>query len=75
MTASKEKFATQVRSDTLSELRAIAHGEGRQLQSLVDEALAQWLERRKNSIPRSSVLDLYHTSHERFGALYRLLAK
>jgi len=75
MSASKEKFATQVSSDTLSELRAIAQNEGRQLQALVDEALAEWLERRKSSKPRTHVLNVYHTSHERFAALYRLLAK
>ena len=75
MSASREKFATQVRSDILAELRAIAQGDGRQLQSLVDEALAEWLERRKNSKPRPSVLAVYHTSHERFAALYRMLAK
>jgi hypothetical protein len=75
MSASKEKFATQVRSETLAELRAIAHSEGRQLQALVDEALAEWLERRKNSKPRAHVLNVYHSSHERFAALYRMLAK
>jgi len=39
MSASKEKFATQVTSEILADVRALAHSEGRQLQALVDEAL------------------------------------
>ena len=41
MSAAKEKFATQVTSDILAELRALAQAEGRQLQALVDEA--EWV--------------------------------
>ena len=33
----REKFATQVDSDLLASLRALAKSEGRQLQALIDE--------------------------------------
>jgi hypothetical protein len=71
----REKFATQVTSEILTELRAIAHSEGRQLQALVDEALADLIEKRKNSRPRAHVMSAYNASHEKYAGLYRQLAK
>jgi hypothetical protein len=71
----REKFATQVTTEILAELRAIAHIEGRQLQALVDEALADLIEKRKNTRPRAHVMSAYNASHERYAELYRQLAK
>ena len=75
MSAAKEKFATQVTSEILTELRALAHSEGRQLQALVDEALADLIEKRKNTRPRAHVMSAYACSHEVYAELYRRLAK
>lgn len=75
MSASKEKFATQVTSEILAEVRALAHSEGRQLQALVDEALADLIEKRRSTRPRPHVMSAYEASHERFAELYRKLAK
>jgi hypothetical protein len=75
MSAAKEKFATQVTSEILAEVRALAASEGRQLQALVDEALADLVEKRKNTRPRPHVMNAYHASHDRYADLYRLLAK
>jgi hypothetical protein len=75
VSGSKEKFATQVTSEILAEVRAIAHSEGRQLQALVDEALADLIEKRRNTRPRQHVMIAYHSSHDVYGELYRLLAK
>ena len=75
MSVSKEKFATQVSAEILAELRTMAHSEGRQLQALVDEALADLIEKRKNTRPRPHVLSAYHASHEKYAELYRKLAK
>ncbi len=75
MSASKEKFATQVTSDILAEVRALAHSEGRQLQALVDEALADLLEKRRHTRPRPHVMSAYDASHEKYAELYRKLAK
>jgi hypothetical protein len=74
MTASKEKFATQVTSEILAEVRALAQSEGRQLQALVDEALADLIEKRKNTRPRPRVMAAYHAGHEDYAVLYRRLA-
>jgi len=75
MSAAKEKFATQVSPEILAELRALAQSEGRQLQALVDEALADLIEKRKKSRPRAHVMAAYEASHESYAELYRNLAK
>ena len=75
MSASKEKFATQVTSDILAEVRVLAHSEGRQLQALVDEALSDLLEKRRNTRPRPHVMSAYNASHEKYAELYQKLAK
>lgn len=71
----REKFATQVNSETLSAIRTLAKNEGRQLQALVDEALSDLLEKRKQMRPRSNVMAAYQGSHEKFSELYKKLAE
>jgi len=71
----REKFATQVNSDILTSIRNIAQIEGRQLQALVDEALADLIEKRKQNKPRANVMAAYQASHEKFGTLYKKLAE
>ncbi len=60
-------------SEILSAVRAIAQSEGRQLQALVDEALADLIERRRQERPRAHVMAAYQVSHERFAPLYKKL--
>jgi hypothetical protein len=74
MSGAKEKFATQVSSEILAELRALAQSEGRQLQALVDEALADLIDKRKNTRPRPHVMSAYDAGHEKYAELYRRLA-
>ena len=74
-TQAREKFATQVDSEILSALRSLAKSEGRQLQALVDEALADLLEKRRLERPRAYVMAAYQASHEKFGPLYKKLAE
>jgi hypothetical protein len=71
----REKFATQVNTKVLTTVRAIARKEGRQLQALVDEALADLIEKRKNTRPRPHVMGAYLASHEKFSGLYKKLAE
>jgi hypothetical protein len=71
----REKFATQVNSEILAEVRNLAQSEGRQLQALVDEALADLIEKRKQTRPRAHVMAVYQASHQRFGSLYKKLAE
>jgi mRNA-degrading endonuclease RelE of RelBE toxin-antitoxin system len=75
MAQEREKFATQVRSDVLKDVRSLADREGRQLQALVEEALADLLEKRRNAKPRLHVMAEYQASHAKYGDLYRKLAR
>jgi len=75
MSQNREKFATQVNSEILSAVRTLAQSEGRQLQALVDEALADLIEKHKNARPRPHVMGAYLASHEKYGPLYKKLAE
>ena len=75
MAGTRQKFATQVDPDILAAVRKIAEEEGRQLQALVDEALADLIEKRKHGKPRQHVMASYLASHEKYGELYKTLAK
>jgi hypothetical protein len=71
----RQKFATQVDTEILSALRELAHNEGRQLQALVEEALSDLVDKHRRSHPRPHVMAAYLGSHEKFGSLYKKLAK
>ncbi len=75
MSSVREKFATQVNSEILAEVRALAQAEGRQLQVLVDEALADLIEKRRGTRPRTHVMAAYQSSHDRYAKLYKKLAE
>lgn len=75
MSQVKEKFATQVDSALLADVRELAHKEGRQIQALVEEALVALIEERKGLKPRPHAMSAYQKSHARFAELYKELAK
>ena len=75
MASNREKFAIQVDAKTLAAVRRIAKKEGRQLQSVIEEALTDLLEKRRLGKPRSHVLTAYERSHERYAELYKKLAR
>jgi hypothetical protein len=75
LSQTREKFATQVNSEILSAVRTLAEKEGRQLQALMDEALADLIEKHNNAKPRPHVMGAYLASHERYGPLYKKLAE
>ena len=71
----REKFATQVDQEILEDVRQIAKESGRQIQSLMDEALRDLVEKHRRTRSREHVLAAYRASHDRFGPLYKKLAK
>ena len=71
----REKFATQVDSKILDDVRGIARESGRQIQSLMDEALRDLVEKHRRTQPRAHVLRAYNASHDKFAPLYKKLAK
>lgn len=75
MTPTREKFATQVNTEMLAELRALAQTEGKSLQALVDETLADLIEKHKHGKPREHVMSAYLASHKKYAPLYKKLAE
>jgi hypothetical protein len=71
----KVKFATQADPELLATLRKMAGDEGRQLQSLVDEALREYVERKQGSTPRKHVMQALQASTSQFDDLYRELSR
>jgi hypothetical protein len=69
------KFATQADPKVLEEVRSIAAREGKQLQNVIDEALRDFIEKRKRGKPRPEVLTALGESLAEYEALYRELAK
>ena len=75
MPATREKFATQVDPEILARLRELARSEGRQVQTLVEEALADLIEKRRQGKSRPNVMAAYQGSHGKFASLYKKLAE
>jgi hypothetical protein len=71
----REKFATQINSEILVAVRQLAEKEGRQIQALMDEALADLLEKRKRAAPRAHVMSTYAASHQTYAPVFRKLAE
>ena len=70
----KQRFAAQVDPELLATARAIAVAEGRQFQSIVEEALLDFVEKRKTPGPRAHVMAQYQASVDRNSELYERLA-
>jgi predicted transcriptional regulator len=74
-TKGHEKFVVQVNSETLAKLKAIAQAEGRSPEALIDEALADLVEKRAQDRPRAHVMTAYQASLGKLGPLYKKLAE
>ncbi|MGH7118065.1 MAG: hypothetical protein ACREFP_03580 [Acetobacteraceae bacterium] len=73
--AGRIKFATQLDPELSAAVRGLAQTEGTQIQSVIEEALTDLIEKRRRAQPRSHVLDQYAASLRRFGRLYERLAR
>lgn len=75
MAARLAKFATQADPRILEEVREIAAREGKQLQTVIDEALRDFVEKRKRGKPRPEIMTAFGESLAQYDSLYRELAK
>lgn len=75
MTEQRQKFASQAAPELLQAVRSIADEEGRQLQTVIEEALREYVERKRGERPREQVLAHLQASVERHRDLYRRLAE
>ena len=71
----REKFSSQAAPELLAEMREIAATQGRQFQSVLDEALREYVDRQRQQRPRHHVLSTLAESVDEFDRLYRELAK
>jgi hypothetical protein len=75
MTVLREKFSSQLDAQLLASVRGYAQSHGRQLQSVLEEALTEYLDRHLTDRPRSHVMEALGLSMGEFDALYQELAK
>lgn len=73
--AQRQKFATQMDADLLRRLREFAKSEGRQIQSVLEEAVTNLLKERSGYEMRADVKAAYQESLDRYSELYKALAK
>ena len=75
MGAQFQKFSTQVDSEKLERLRAIAKEEGRQIRNVLDDALDIYLKRREPKGMRPEVLKAYNDMVSRYPKTLKKLAE
>lgn len=75
MTAARRTLETEVDAVLLEDIHALAGAEGKALDDVVSEALADLLAKRRQGTTRDHVMTAYQASHERYGSLYANLAK
>jgi hypothetical protein len=73
--STRVKFASQADPNVLADVRALAREEGRQFQAVVEEALKEWVERKRSEQPRPEVVAHLKATIERNRELYRRLAQ
>ena len=73
--AARTKLAAQIDPEILAKTKEIAEKEGRQNQSLVEEALVDLIEKRQASPKGMSFEEAYKESLERFSSVYERLAR
>lgn len=74
-THERKKFATQMDARLLRRLREYAKSEGRQIQSVLEEAVEMMLKEKQGYVMRPEVRAAYDASLEQFDDLYKRLAQ
>jgi hypothetical protein len=75
MEPGRRKFASQADPDLLDAVRDVAAEEGRQFQVVLEEAMREWLERKRGDRPRPEVMAHLAGSIAAHRELYRRLAE
>ena len=69
------KYSSQASAELLSSMRQIAISEGRQFQTVMEEAMEDYIANRRRQTPRPEVMAHFRASVERNRRLYELLAE
>ena len=74
-TGTREKFSSQSTPELLSAMREVAHDEGRHFQSVLEDAMRQYIDNRAQQRVRPEVMAHFRASLEKNRRLYELLAQ
>ena len=75
MTVQREKFSSQLDPELLTAVRDHAQRNGRQFQSVLEQALSEYLDRHLANRPRTHVMEALGLSMDEFTELYEKLAQ
>lgn len=75
MATRMQKFSSQADPEILASLRAIAKQDGRHFQAVLEDAMRDYLEARRQDKPRPEVMAHFRASVEKNRRLGELLAK
>ena len=75
MAPHRQKFSSQAEEALLLSMREIAKAEGRQFQVILEEAMREYIERKRGERPRDEVMARFRASVERNRRLGELLAQ
>ena len=75
MAPDRVKFSSQADPQLLEKIRSLAANQGRQFQSVLEQALSEYLERNLSERPRAHVLEAFGMSMKEFDDLYQKLAR
>ncbi len=75
MSVQREKFSTQMDTQVLADLRHIAKTEGRQLQSLIEEAVKGLVAERKAMRPDAELVTKAQSIMDKYSDALEYLAK
>ena len=71
----REKFSSQAAPELLMKMRAVARIEGRHFQSVLEDAMREYLDNKAQPKVRPEVMAHFYASLERNRRLYELLAQ
>ena len=74
-TDTREKFSSQANPELLSKMREVAQIEGRHFQSVLEDAMREYLDNKAHMRVRPEVMAHYRASVEKNRRLYELLAQ
>ncbi len=75
MPVPREKFSSQASPELLAAIRDIARKDGRHFQTVLEDALREYIANRSQERPRASVMAHFQASAEKNRRLGELLAK
>jgi hypothetical protein len=75
MASERVKYSSQLDPKLLKQARGVAKTQGRQFQSIIEEALTDYLEKLENAQTNPQVLNAFRKSLKEYEKLYSKLAK